>query len=147
MRHGSDQAGPSQRQLRVGEELRHALAAILMRGELRDPDLHDVSITVSEVRASPDLKQATAFVTTLNGEGMDRVLPALRRAAPWLRGQLARAVRLKFAPQISFAADTSFDYAQRIGELMRRDETVARDVAAGQEGDDDDADRGAGDGA
>lgn len=129
MRHGSEVSGASQRQLRVGEELRHALSAILLRGELRDPDLHDVSITVSEVRVSPDLKHATAFVTTLNGEGMDRVLPALRRAAPYLRTLLAKAVRLRYAPQVGFQADTSFAYAHKIGALMQSDETIARDVA------------------
>jgi ribosome-binding factor A len=119
--------GPSQRQLRVGEELRHALAAILMRGELHDPDLAGVSITVSEVRPSPDMKHATVFVTTLNGAGMDTVLPALRRAAPFLRGQVARAVRLRYTPQLSFQADTSFDYAQKINTLMHQDE-IARDL-------------------
>jgi ribosome-binding factor A len=129
MRHPSSpsSAAPTQRQLRVGEELRHALAAILMRGESRDPDLHDVSITVSEVRTSPDLKHATAFVTTLSGANMDKVLPALRRAAPWLRGQIARTVRLRFAPQLSFQADTAFDYAQKVDDLMHREE-IARDL-------------------
>jgi ribosome-binding factor A len=127
MRHHFPSTGPSQRQLRVGEALRHALAEILTRGELRDPDLQGVSITVSEVRASPDLKHATAFVTTLNGEGMDRALPALRRAAPFLRGQVAREVRLRYAPDLHFEADTAFDYAQKINTLLHRDE-IARDL-------------------
>lgn len=135
--------GPSQRQLRVGEELRHALAAILMRDELHDPDLAGVSITVSEVRPSPDMKHATVFVTTLNGAGMDTVLPALRRAAPFLRGQVARAVRLRYTPQLSFQADTSFDYAQKINTLMHQD-AVARDLADDKDSDDDDTDRGDG---
>ncbi|MGK9166013.1 30S ribosome-binding factor RbfA [Inquilinus limosus] len=129
--------GPSQRQLRVGEELRHALAAILMRGELHDPDLAGVSITVSEVRPSPDMKHATVFVTTLTGAGMEKVLPALRRAAPFLRGQVARAVRLRYTPQLSFQADTSFDYAQKINTLMHQD-VVARDLSDDKDTDDDD---------
>jgi ribosome-binding factor A len=133
--------GPSQRQLRVGEELRHALAAILLRGELHDPDLAGVSITVSEVRPSPDMKHATVFVTTLNGAGMDTVLPALRRAASFLRGQVARAVRLRYTPQLSFQADTSFEYAQKINTLMHQD-AVARDLS--DDKDEDDADRGDG---
>lgn len=120
--------GPSQRQLRVGEELRHALAAILLRGEMHDPDLAGVSITVSEVRPSPDMKHATVFVTTLNGDKMDVVLPALRRAASFLRGQVAKTVRLRHTPQLSFQADTSFDYAQKINTLLHQD-VIARDLS------------------
>ena len=120
--------GPSQRQLRVGEELRHSLAAILLRGELHDPDLAGVSITVSEVRPSPDMKHATVFVTTLNGDRMDVVLPALRRAASFLRGQVAKTVRLRHTPQLSFQADTSFDYAQKINTLRHQD-VIARDLS------------------
>lgn len=120
--------GPSQRQLRVGEELRHSLAAILLRGELHDPDLAGVSITVSEVRPSPDMKHATVFVTTLNGDRMDVVLPALRRAASFLRGQVAKTVRLRHTPQLSFQADTSFDYAQKINMLLHQD-VIARDLS------------------
>lgn len=129
MRHNSAD-GPSQRQLRVGEELRHSLAAILMRDELHDPDLQGVSITVSEVRPSPDMKHATVFVTTLNGDKMETVLPALRRAASFLRGQVARTVRLRHTPQLSFQADTSFDYAQKINTLLHRD-VIARDLSDG----------------
>lgn len=120
--------GPSQRQLRVGEELRHALAAILLRGEMHDPDLAGVSITVSEVRPSPDMKHATVFVTTLNGDKMDVVLPALRRAASFLRGQVAKTVRLRHTPQLSFQTDTSFDYAQKINTLLHQD-VIARDLS------------------
>jgi ribosome-binding factor A len=120
--------GPSQRQLRVGEELRHALAAILLRGEMHDPDLAGVSITVSEVRPSPDMKHATVFVTTLNGDKMDVVLPALRRAASFLRGLVAKTVRLRHTPQLSFQADTSFDYAQKINTLLHQD-VIARDLS------------------
>jgi ribosome-binding factor A len=124
--------GPSQRQLRVGEELRHALAAILLRGEMHDPDLAGVSITVSEVRPSPDMKHATVFVTTLNGDKMDVVLPALRRAASFLRGLVAKTVRLRHTPQLSFQADTSFDYAQKINTLLHQD-VIARDLSDDEE--------------
>jgi ribosome-binding factor A len=129
--------GPSQRQLRVGEELRHALAAILLRGEMHDPDLAGVSITVSEVRPSPDMKHATVFVTTLNGDKMDVVLPALRRAASFLRGLVAKTVRLRHTPQLSFQADTSFDYAQKINTLLHQD-VIARDLSDDDEDPSDD---------
>ena len=130
--------GPSQRQLRVGEELRHALAAILMRDELHDPDLAGVSITVSEVRPSPDMKHATVFVTTLNGAGMDTVLPALRRAAPFLRGQVARAVRLRYTPQLKKAAVTTKKLKANASPRFRSSRNIvatgsccARPIAAG----------------
>jgi ribosome-binding factor A len=119
---------PSQRQLRVGEELRHLLARILMRGELRDPELTDVSITVSEVRVGPDLHNATVFVTPLGGVNADAVVDALRRAAPWLRGRIGREVRLRHTPALEFALDSSFDRAAAI-ERVLEDPLVARDVA------------------
>ena len=118
---------PSQRQLRVGEEIRHALSAILMRGDVRDPDLQDASITVAEVRVSPDLRNATAFILPLGGERSAEILEALKRAAPFLRAQVSHAVRLRFAPSLSFQLDTSFDYADRISQLLRT-EPVARDL-------------------
>ncbi len=117
----------SQRQLRVGEEIRHVLAGVLMRGELRDPGLQGASVTVTEVRASPDLRHATAYVMPLGGAHRDEILAALKRAAPFLRAQVARSVRLRVAPQLDFAIDTSFDYAQRIDRLLRS-EAVARDL-------------------
>jgi ribosome-binding factor A len=118
----------SQRQLRVGEELRHALAQVFMRGEILDPDLRDVTITVTEVRVSPDLRNATAFVTPLGGRESDRTVSALNRCAGWLRGQVTRMVRLKFSPRIKFEMDRSFDAAERVDALLRR-EDVARDLA------------------
>lgn len=118
MKSGRANKAPSQRQLRVGEELRHVLSGILARGELRDPDLAEVSVTVGEVRMSHDLRNATAFVLPLGGEDGEVVLTALRRAAPFIRGQVARAMRLRFAPTISFQYDTSFDYAQHIASLL-----------------------------
>ncbi|MDQ2104156.1 30S ribosome-binding factor RbfA [Azospirillum isscasi] len=129
MRKKHDLAGkpPSQRQLRVGEEIRHALADLFRRGDFHDPELADLNVTVTEVRISPDLRNATAFVTPLGGGHMDETLSALRRAAPFLRGQIARAINLRHAPTLSFEADTSFDYAGRIDAILHSP-AVARDV-------------------
>lgn len=124
---------PSQRQLRVGEEIRHLLAGIFMRGEIHDPDLAGVTLTVTEVRVSPDLRRATAFVTRLGRSDVDVLLPALRRVAPFLRGLLAKSLRLRVAPELSFQADTSMDYAMRVDALLHRPE-VARDLAEDEEG-------------
>jgi ribosome-binding factor A len=110
---------PSQRQLRVGEEIRHLLAQVLTRGDLRDPDLFDVTITVTEVRMSPDLRHATAFVTPLGGAGMERTVAALRRAAPFLQRQIGRELRLRFTPTLAFEADRTFDEATKIDRLLR----------------------------
>jgi ribosome-binding factor A len=119
--------GRSQRQLRVGEAVRHALVRILERAHFRDPDLVDVSVTVTEVRVSPDLHNATAFVLPLGGTNQETVIAALRRAVPYLRGQLAREVDLRTVPNLTIEPDTSFDYATHIDSLLRRDE-VARDL-------------------
>ena len=119
--------GPSQRQLRVAEEVRHALAALFERRDFRDPDLANIHVTVTEVRASPDLKHMTAFVSGL-GRGLPEAqFRALRRAAPFLRSQVARAVRLKFAPDLHFQPDTALDYAMKIDAALRQPE-VARDL-------------------
>jgi ribosome-binding factor A len=129
---------PSQRQLRVGEEIRHALADILRRGELRDPLLQDVNVTVTEVRVSPDLKNATAFVLSLGASGDAKknaeLVAALTRASAFLRGQLAREVRLPHVPRLSFQVDASFDYAANIDRLLHRSE-VARDLGPAPETD------------
>ena len=123
---------PSQRQLRVAEEIRHVLAGIFGRGEVRDHELVDVVITVTEVRIAPDLKRATAFVTRLGRTDIDQKLPALRRAAPFLRSQLAKMLRnLRVAPEISFQADTSLDHAMAVDALLRRPE-VARDLGSAE---------------
>jgi ribosome-binding factor A len=118
---------PRQRQLQVGEELRHALSRILQRGELRDPALHDVAVTVTEVRLSPDLKNATAYVMPLGGRQSAEVIAGLTRSAGYLRSQIARAVPLRFTPSLAFALDNSFDHAGRINELLHRPE-VERDL-------------------
>jgi ribosome-binding factor A len=120
-------AGPTQRQLRVAEEIRHVLAGVLARHEIRDPELAGEDITVTEVRIGPDLRRATAFVARLGREDIDALLPALKRAAPFLRSQVARAVRLRFAPDLSFQADRALDYASKIDRLLRQP-TVARDL-------------------
>lgn len=121
------QRGPSQRQLRVGEELRHALSRILARGELHDPVLSDLSLTVTEVRISPDLKNATAFVVPLGGGDSAEALDALNRASAYLRSQLGREVHLRHMPRLSFQADGSFDEAQKINALLHKPR-VSRDI-------------------
>jgi ribosome-binding factor A len=128
----------SQRQLRVGEELRHALARILRDGECRDPALEDASITVTEVRMSPDLRNATAFVMPLAGTNSTEVVAGLERSATFLKGLVAREVQLRNTPNLVFALDDSFDRADRISVLLTRPE-VARDLkpqAAEDRGDD-----------
>jgi len=119
---------PSQRQLRVGEEVRHVLSQQLAHGGLRDPVLRKASITVSEVRMSPDLKAATVFVAPFAGAGMAEVLPALERAGSFLRQQIGRELSLRFTPSLRFEADTSFDEAARIESLLRQPR-VRRDLA------------------
>lgn len=119
MKHRGPSNEPSQRQLRVGEEVRHALASVFERGDLQDPDLYDRSITVTEVSVSPDLKKATAFVLPLGGEDADSVIDALNRAAPYLRHETGRRVKLKFTPQLIFKADYAFDQADRMTALLQ----------------------------
>jgi ribosome-binding factor A len=119
---------PSQRQYRVGEELRHGLARILDHAHFRDPTLRGVSITVSEVRISPDLSNATAFITPLGGDDMTEVVAALNRAAGYFRREIAREIRLRHIPKIGFEADTSFAYSSHIDALLAQPD-VARDVA------------------
>jgi len=110
---------PGQRQLRVGEEIRHVLAEVITRGELRDPALADRVITVTEVRMSHDLRHATAFVLPLGGEGADEVVAGLERATPYLRGIVGRAVRLRFTPELVFRADRGYEQAERIEKLLK----------------------------
>jgi ribosome-binding factor A len=124
---GHSAKAPSQRQLRVAEEIRHVLAGVFLRGEIRDPELADVSITVTEVRISPDLKHATAYVTRLGRSDVAGLLPALRRVAPFLRGQLAHALKLRYAPDLVFQPDTSLNYAAHVDDLLHSPE-VARDL-------------------
>ncbi|HEX2477781.1 MAG TPA: 30S ribosome-binding factor RbfA [Geminicoccaceae bacterium] len=129
-------AGPSPRQLRVGEELRHVLAELLMRGGLRAPALADAQLTVSEVRVSADLRHAVVFVTELGGELPPERLEALERSAPQLRGEVTRRMRLKYAPDLTFRPDRSFAEAARI-EMLLAEERAA--VGAASHEDDDGA--------
>ena len=111
-------AGPSQRQLRVGEDLRHHLSAILARQETHIPELDQVSITISEVSVSPDLANARIYVMTLGGVDIDKVLPVLNQVAPLLRHHLASKVHPRRLPVLKFVADESYDTADRIARLF-----------------------------
>jgi ribosome-binding factor A len=122
---------PTQRQLRVAEEIRHVLAAIFARGEFRDPDLAAAHVTVTEVRIGPDLKHATVFVARLGRTDIGALLPNLKRAAPYLRTELGHVLRLRGAPDLHFQPDTALDYAVSIDRLLHRPD-VARDLAPGE---------------
>jgi ribosome-binding factor A len=128
----SHKPGPSQRQLRVAEEIRHILAGILLRGELRDPALVGVSITVSEVRISPDLKNATVYSLPFGKASVAEVMKGLNRSAPYLRSQVGHALSLRYTPTLTFVPDHSFDEAKHIDDLLRS-EKVARDLKHGDE--------------
>lgn len=123
----SQNAGPSQRQLRVGELIRRRLSEVLTQGDVHDPDLNTHSITVGEVRASPDLKVATAYVMPLGGRNRNEALDALRRNRAEIRRIVARGLDLKFAPELRFVIDETFDRMDETRRLLG-DETVRRDV-------------------
>jgi ribosome-binding factor A len=130
MRHRNQSAGarlPSQRQLRVGELVRHAMAEMLARGDVHDPVLEGHLITVPEVRLSPDLRLATVYIMPLGGRDEEKVLAALERNKKYLRTEIAHRVNLKFAPDIRFRIDDRFDEAERIEKLLRSPD-VARDL-------------------
>ncbi|MEI4473469.1 30S ribosome-binding factor RbfA [Frigidibacter sp. MR17.24] len=137
----SSGSGPSQRQLRVGELIRRTLSDVLNRGDVHDPDLNRMSITVGEVRTSPDLKIATAFVLPLGGQDAELALKALRRNKGELRHHVAKAMTLKFAPELRFQIDETFD---RLDDTRRMfaDERVQRDIAAGRDDAEDDGEDG-----
>src|SRR6195256_6971372 len=126
-RQSNSAPGGSQRQLRVGETVRHAIADILSQGSVHDPDLEGHIITVPEVRMSPDLRLATVYVMPLGGRDTDAVLAALERNKKYLRGEIAHHVNLKFAPEIRFRLDERFDEAERIEKLLRTP-AVQRDL-------------------
>ena len=126
MRQTQTSEGKSVRLLRIGEQVRHVLAGVLGRGEVRDPVLETHIVSVSEVRVSPDLRIATAFVKALGGDD-DEVLTALRRNAKYLRGEVARAMTTKYTPELKFRLDESYEEASRIDALLR-DPKVARDL-------------------
>jgi ribosome-binding factor A len=120
-RHSGKTTGPSQRQLRVGELIRHALAELLARGEIHDAVLASHALTIPEVRMSPDMRLATIFVMPLGGKDVEAVLAALESHKRYIRGEVARAVNLKFAPDVRFRADQTFDEALRIDRLLASD--------------------------
>jgi ribosome-binding factor A len=126
--HRDQPAGGSQRQLRVGELIRHELAEMLSRGDIHDPVVEAHMITVPEVRMSPDLRLATIYVMPLGGRDEKEVLEALDRNKKYVRGEIARRVNLKFAPDIRFRIDERFDEADRIEKLLRTP-AVQRDLA------------------
>jgi ribosome-binding factor A len=131
--HPRDQAGGgSQRQLRVGELIRHELAEMLSRGDIHDPVIEAHMITVPEVRVSPDLRLATVYVMPLGGRDIETVIEALDRNKRYVRGEIARRVNLKFAPEIRFRADERFDEAERIEKLLRTP-AVKRDLDGGKD--------------
>src|SRR5271166_1246376 len=125
--HREQSAGDSQRQLRVGELIRHQLAEMLSRGDIHDPVIEAHMITVPEVRMSPDLRLATVYIMPLGGRDEEAVLEALERNKRYVRGVISRRVNLKFAPEIRFRIDQRFDEAERIEKLLRTPE-VQRDL-------------------
>ena len=132
-KHPSSTAGPSQRQQRVAELVRHALAEVLSRGDIQDPVLTSHVVTVPEVRMSPDLKIATAYVMPLGGQDEREVIKALAKNKKFLRQEVARRVNLKFAPDLRFLRDETFDEMSRVDALLRT-EKVRRDLASPADG-------------
>ena len=121
-RHGT--RVPSQRQLRAGELVRHIVVEVLTREEIHHEDLADIAITVTEVAMSPDLRQATCYILPLGGQNADKVLAALNKVGRWVSGQVARRVHLKFSPRLKFRIDDSFDNADHIQQLLRRNDVA-----------------------
>ncbi len=131
----SQRSGPSQRQLRVAEEIRHILADIFLRTEFHDHELAGVHLTISEVRMSPDLKHAAVFCTRLGQKDVTPLLPALKRVTPFLRSQIAPRIALRVTPDLKFLPDEALEQATRINKLLHAPE-VARDLGkADQAGD------------
>jgi ribosome-binding factor A len=114
--------------LRVGETLRHALAEILVRGDIRDPDLAGVSVTITQVLPSGDMRHATAYCEPLGGKNADKIVAALNRHKAYLRGQMGHLIALKFTPELRFIEDKSFAEAERIENILKS-ERVQRDLA------------------
>lgn len=113
--------GPSQRQLRVGEALRHALADVLRENEIRDPDLAGVSVTITQVKPSPDMRYATVYCEPLGGENAGAVVAALNRHKGFLRGEMGHRIAMKFTPDLRFVEDESFAEAQKIETILKSD--------------------------
>jgi ribosome-binding factor A len=121
--------GPSQRQLRVGEALRHALADVLRRNEIRDPELDGVSVTITQVKPSPDMRYATVYCEPLGGKNAAAIIAALNRHKGFLRGEMGRLISTKFTPDLRFVEDQSFAEAEKIENILKSPQ-VARDLAA-----------------
>src|ERR1700722_13861736 len=136
-RHSRRDAGPSQRMLRVGEALRHALAEVLYRNEIRDPDLEGVSVTVTQVKPSPDMRYATVFCEPLGGQNAKAIVAALNRHKGFLRGEMGHRITTKFTPDLRFVEDESFAEAQKIETILKSPE-VQRDLSAPHEEEDED---------
>src|SRR6202789_4711936 len=132
LHHSRRDAGPSQRQLRVGEMLRHALAEILNRNEIRDPDLDGVSVTITQVKPSPDMRYATVYCEPLGGRNGKTIVAALNRHKGFLRGEMGHMITTKFTPDLRFVEDDSFAEAQKIENILKSAE-VQRDLAADEE--------------
>jgi len=127
-RHARREQGPSQRQLRVGEMLRHALAQILARSDIRDPELDGVSVTITQVKPSADMRYATVYCAPLGGENTPTVIAALNRHKGFLRGEMGHMISTKFTPDLRFVEDQSFAEAEKIENLLKSPE-VQRDLA------------------
>ena len=121
--------GPTQRQLRVGEALRHALAEVLRRGDIRDPDLAGVSVTITQVKPSPDMRHATVFCEPLGGKNAKAIVAALNKHKGYLRGEMGHLITMKFTPELRFLEDESFAEAQKIENLLKSSR-VQQDLAA-----------------
>lgn len=121
--------GPTQRQLRVGEALRHALADVLRRNEIRDPDLEGVSVTITQVKPSADMRYATVYCEPLGGKNANAIIMALNRHKGFLRGEMGKLIATKFTPDLRFVEDQSFAEAEKIETLLKSPQ-VARDLAA-----------------
>ncbi len=128
----SDQSGPTQRQLRVGELVRRRLAEVLSRGEVHDPELNAIPITVGEVRTTPDLKLATAHVLPLGGDNRDEALSILQRNRVEIRRAVSKGLNLKFAPEVRFEIDETFDRMDATRRLFGQD-NVKRDLAGDED--------------
>jgi len=128
-------AGPSQRQLRVGEMLRHALAEVLRENEIRDSDLEGVSVTITQVKPSPDMRYATVFCEPLGGKNAKAIVAALNRHKGFLRGEMGHRITTKFTPDLRFVEDESFAEAQKIETILKSD-AVQRDLTASHDDED-----------
>src|SRR5579872_3774641 len=135
--HSRRELGPSQRQLRVGEMLRHALSEILRRNEIRDPELDGVSITITQVKPSPDMRYATVYCEPLGGGNAGPIIAALNRHKGFLRGQMGHMITIKFTPDLRFLEDQSFAEAEKIENLLKSPQ-VQRDLAAADQPETDD---------